>query len=152
MKKLQALGLVAAALLLACVAFGAFRLGQMHAHREALRELAFVSLWTVKPSVQLVDVALTQPGAVPDAVLLAAESAIYMVARQSMDFDPDLSQLHHDAQNILCALAKNRVLYHDRQPGLYDGALMKHLAQVHETLASSVAEPQSFNGQSGCAV
>ncbi len=127
---------IAALLALTSVAYAFYKIGHIAASREGIRTLAFVSLWTVKPSIQLVDHLTSTSTDVPASISNTAASAIYMVARYSMLFDPSLAGLDQDSKSALCAMAKNADLYHQRQPKLYDDDLVAHLRKMHARLSS----------------
>lgn len=152
MKTLSSRFFVIAALALACVAYASYRIGHIQASREGMRNLAFVSLWSVKPSVQTIDYATANPGAFPERILVTADGAVLMVARYSMVFDPDLSNMHEEAKSVLCAIAKNRELYRKRSPDLYDDTLMSHLEKVHREIASQLAQAKLKNPKAECNV
>jgi hypothetical protein len=152
MKTLSSRFLVIAMLALACVAYVSYKIGHIQASRQGIRTLAFVSLWSVKPSVQTIDYATANPGVFPESIQVTADGSIYMVARYSMVFDPDFSTMDEEAKGVLCTIAKNREIYRKRSPDLFDDALMKHLAKVHGELASQLAQSKPRNPRAGCNV
>jgi hypothetical protein len=152
MKTLSSRFLVIAMLALACVAYVSYRIGHIQASRQGVRSLAFVSLWSVKPSVQTIEYATATPGIFPEGIQVTADGSIYMVARYSMVFDPDFTTMDEQTKGVLCTIAKNREIYRKRSPDLYDEALMSHLAKVHGELAPQLAQAKLKNPKAGCNV
>ncbi len=144
----------AGAALLAMVSYAAFRVGQVSATREHLRNLAFISLRVIEPAVRLSELEAENPGNLPRSLVVHAESSIAMLAGYSMIFDPNWKNMAIDSKNILCVIAKNRERHRAFQAPsrLYDDALMTHLEKFHKATAKEAGDSATAKERVACSL
>lgn len=146
--------IIACAVLLVAVGYGAFRVGQVVAARDGMRNLAFVSLLAVEPALRVSEFEAEKPGQLPRSLAVSAEDSILIVARYSMVFDPNLDSIAPTQRNVLCVIAKyrerHRAFYAPSQ--VYDNDLMSHLEKIYKATAKDAADSTVTGGRVACSL